>query len=96
MKRETLNAHLFNFEDLESQAEEYLASVKKKAVDILEQAVKKVFDFRPASIIEDLKLRKVKYKPLAAYGHMGRTDLDIPWEKTDKAAQLKEAVNSVI
>jgi len=40
MKRETLNAHLFNFEDLESQAEEYLASVKKKAVDILEQAVR--------------------------------------------------------
>ncbi len=68
----------------------------KVSDDILEQAVKKVFDFRPASIIEDLKLRKVKYKPLAAYGHMGRTDLDIPWEKTDKAAQLKEAVNSVI
>ncbi len=68
----------------------------KVSDDILEEAVKKVFDFRPASIIADLKLREVKYKPLAAYGHMGREELDIPWEKTDKGAALKEAVNSVI
>ncbi|MBQ7132759.1 MAG: methionine adenosyltransferase [Oscillospiraceae bacterium] len=68
----------------------------KVSDDILEEAVKKVFDFRPASIIEDLKLREVKYRPLAAYGHMGREELDIPWEKTDRGAALKEAVNSVI
>ncbi len=68
----------------------------KVSDDILEEAVKKVFDFRPASIIQDLKLREVKYRPLAAYGHMGRDDLDIPWEKTDKGTALKEAVNSVI
>lgn len=47
-------------------------------------AVKKVFDFRPVKIIQELNLRRPIYKQLAAYGHFGRLDLDLPWEKTDK------------
>lgn len=56
--------------------------------------VRKYFDFRPAAIIRDLDLRKPQYKRLAAYGHMGRIDLDpLPgWEKTDRAAVLAAAV----
>ena len=51
--------------------------------------VKKVFDMRPAAIINQLDLRKPIYKNLAAYGHMGRCDLGVNWEKTDKAELLK-------
>ena len=51
--------------------------------------VKKVFDMRPAAIIKQLDLRKPIYKDLAAYGHMGRCDLGVNWEKTDKAELLK-------
>ena len=51
--------------------------------------VKKVFDMRPAAIIKQLDLRKPVYKQLAAYGHIGRVDLDVAWEKTDKAELLK-------
>jgi len=51
--------------------------------------VKKVFDMRPAAIIEQLDLRKPIYKGLAAYGHMGRLDLGVAWEKTDRAELLK-------
>ncbi len=57
----------------------------------LGEAVSKVFDLRPAAIIETLKLRKPQYKQLAAYGHMGREDLDVAWEKTDKVNELLEA-----
>ncbi len=53
-------------------------------------AVNKVFDLRPAAIINGLKLRTTKYQPLAAYGHMGRSDLDLPWEKCDRVEDLKE------
>ena len=53
------------------------------------QAVEKVFDFRPAAIIETLELRKPQYRVLAAYGHMGREDLGAAWERTDKAEALK-------
>ena len=49
------------------------------------------FDLRPAAIIEDLRLRRPIYKPIAAYGHFGREELDLPWEKTDKATQLRAA-----
>ena len=61
--------------------------------EIIAEAVKKVFDLRPAAIINDLKLRETKYRELAAYGHMGRTDLDIAWEKTDRVEALKTALN---
>jgi S-adenosylmethionine synthetase len=56
----------------------------------LEDIVNAKFDLRPAAIIEKLQLRKPQYRPLAAYGHMGRIDLDVMWEKTDMAQTLKE------
>ena len=58
----------------------------------LEELVNKHFDLRPAAIIEKLQLRKPQYRPLAAYGHMGRIDLDVAWEKTDMAEVLKNDV----
>ena len=60
--------------------------------DKLEAAVRKVFDLRPAAIIRDLDLRKPIYRQLAAYGHMGREDLGVSWEKTDRVDALKAAV----
>ena len=59
---------------------------------IIADAVNKVFDLRPAAIISSLNLRNTKYRPLAAYGHMGREDLDVAWEKTDKTELIKEAL----
>lgn len=58
----------------------------------LAAAVEKVFDCRPNSIIEQLKLRETKYLPLAAYGHMGREELGVRWEDTDKIDELKAAI----
>ncbi|MCL1881605.1 MAG: methionine adenosyltransferase [Oscillospiraceae bacterium] len=55
-------------------------------------AVNKVFDLRPAAIIETLDLRKPIYSKLAAYGHMGREDLNVSWEKTDKVDELKKVI----
>ena len=60
--------------------------------EALEKAVKKVFDLRPTAIIRDLDLRKPIYRRLAAYGHMGREDLGVAWEKTDRTEELKKAV----
>ena len=59
--------------------------------DRLETAVRKVFDLRPTAIIRDLDLRKPIYRQLAAYGHMGREDLGVAWEKTDRVEALKTA-----
>ena len=58
----------------------------------LTQALRKVFDFRPAGMIRMLDLRRPIYKQTAAYGHFGRTDIDLPWERTDKTEELKKAV----
>ena len=58
----------------------------------LEAAVRKVFDLRPTAIIRDLDLRRPIYRQLAAYGHMGREDLGVTWERTDRAEALKAAV----
>ena len=58
----------------------------------LSAAVDKVFDLRPAAIIKMLDLRKPQYRKLAAYGHMGREDLGVVWEKTDKVDAIKEAL----
>lgn len=58
----------------------------------IEAAVEQVFDLRPAAIIEALGLKKPIYRALAAYGHMGREDLGVAWENTDKAAALKAAL----
>ena len=59
----------------------------------LADIVNEVFDLRPAAIIDTLKLRNPIYKQLSAYGHVGRTDIDVMWEKTDKAEILKQKAN---
>ena len=64
----------------------------KVADEVLEQAVEKVFDLRPTAIIRSLDLRRPIYRKLAAYGHMGREDLGVSWEKTDKVDALLAAV----
>ena len=58
---------------------------------VLAKAVNEVFDLRPSAIIRDLDLRKPIYRRLAAYGHMGREDLGVAWEKTDRASALRTA-----
>ena len=60
----------------------------------IEQAVEKVFDLRPAAIIQALDLRKPIYRATAAYGHMGREDLGVAWEKTNKVDELKAALEA--
>ncbi len=62
----------------------------KVSDDVLLKAVRENFDLRPAGIIKMLDLRRPIYKQTAAYGHFGRNDLDLPWEKTDKAEALKK------
>lgn len=56
----------------------------------LVELIRENFDLRPAGIIKMLDLRRPIYKQTAAYGHFGRTDLDLPWEKTDKVELLKK------
>ncbi len=63
----------------------------KASDEKLAEAVKKVFDLRPAAIIDKLELRNPIYRQTSAYGHMGRTDVSFPWEKTDKTEELKAA-----
>ena len=60
----------------------------------LTEAVQQVFDFRPAAIIEQLDLRRPIYRQTAAYGHFGRTDVDLPWEREDRGEALKAAVKA--
>ena len=55
----------------------------------LEEIISKVFDLRPAAIIDKLDLRRPIYRQTAAYGHFGRTDIDLPWERTDKVDEIK-------
>ncbi|MDE6034969.1 MAG: methionine adenosyltransferase [Ruminococcus sp.] len=64
----------------------------KVSEEKLSEAVSKVFDLRPTAIIETLDLRKPQYRHLASYGHMGREELGVVWEKTDKINALKEAI----
>ncbi len=64
----------------------------KYSDEAISAAVNKVFDLRPAAIIRDLNLRSTKYRELAAYGHIGRTDVDVAWEKTDRVELLKAAI----
>ena len=65
-------------------------TVKK---ELIEEAIKKVFDLRPYSIIKDLGLRNPIYRNTAAYGHFGRKDVEFSWEKTDKVYALKEYIS---
>ena len=58
----------------------------------LSEIVRKLFDLRPGKIITKLDLRRPIYEQTAAYGHFGRTDVDLPWEHTDMAEALKEAL----
>ena len=62
----------------------------------ISEAVNRVFDFRPAAIIKSLDLRKPQYRQLAAYGHMGREDLGVKWELTDKTEELKAALADIV
>lgn len=62
--------------------------------EALERAVRQVFDLRPTAIIEDLDLQKPIYRSLAAYGHMGREDLGVSWEKTDKVDAIRKALGA--
>ncbi len=62
------------------------------AEDVLSDAVRKVFDMRPAAIIKQFDLRRPIYRQLAAYGHMGREELNVPWEQTDRVEALLQAV----
>ncbi len=59
--------------------------------DVLAELVRTVFDLRPAAIIASLGLRRPIYRPLAAYGHFGRTDIDVSWEATDRVSVLQDA-----
>ena len=58
----------------------------------LAEIVAKNFDLRPAAIIRQLDLRRPIYRQVAAYGHFGRTDIDLPWERTDKAEVLRKEI----
>ena len=64
--------------------------------EIIAKAVNKVFDLRPLAIIRDLELKKPIYRQLAAYGHIGRTDIDVAWERTDRTEQLKAALKELV
>ncbi len=65
---------------------------EKVPVKVIEEMIRKHFDLRPAAIIDSLKLRNPIYQQLAAYGHFGRPELDLPWEKLNKVDLLKEAL----
>jgi len=66
---------------------------EKIPVEAIEDLIRKHFDLRPAAIIENLNLRRPIYQQLAAYGHFGRPELDLPWERLDKVDLLKEALS---
>ncbi|MGH3499670.1 MAG: methionine adenosyltransferase [Nocardioidaceae bacterium] len=64
------------------------------APESIQKAIQEVFDLRPAAIIRDLDLLRPIYAQTAAYGHFGRVDLDLPWERTDHAAALKDVASA--
>jgi S-adenosylmethionine synthetase len=63
---------------------------EKVAPEIIQNLVLKHFDLRPGAIIKYFKLRRPIYRQTSTYGHFGREDLDLPWERTDKARTLKK------
>ena len=65
-------------------------AVEEKILAVLED--KAIFDFRPQAIINELNLLNLEYAPTAAYGHFGRTDIELPWEKLDKVDTIKQAL----
>lgn len=66
---------------------------EKEPISVIQEAVHKVFDLRPAAIIRELDLKRPIYAQTAAYGHFGRTDLDLPWERLDRVDDLKAAIS---
>ncbi|HJD68397.1 methionine adenosyltransferase [Corynebacterium pseudokroppenstedtii] len=66
---------------------------EKEPISAIQEAVQKVFDLRPAAIIRELDLKRPIYAQTAAYGHFGRTDLDLPWERLDRVDDLKAAIS---
>ena len=62
----------------------------KLSDDRLSEIARKVFDLRPGMIIKNLDLRRPLYRQVATYGHFGRDDLKVPWEKTDKVEELRK------
>lgn len=66
---------------------------EKVAVSVIEETVRKNYDLRPAAIIDNLSLRRPIYQQVAAYGHFGRPELDLPWEKLNKVELFKEALD---
>ena len=60
---------------------------------LISQLISEVFDLRPGAIIRDLDLRRPIYRPTASYGHFGRDDLDLPWERTDRIDALQASAN---
>jgi S-adenosylmethionine synthetase len=63
--------------------------------ELIEELINKHFDLRPAAIIRDFDLRKPIYRKLACYGHFGRPELDLPWERTDKADLLADEMKAL-
>ena len=63
----------------------------KVAEETIVKLINEHFDLRPGAIIRDLDLRRPIYRQTAAYGHFGRTDVDLPWERTDRADALRRA-----
>ncbi|WP_296105659.1 methionine adenosyltransferase [uncultured Corynebacterium sp.] len=66
---------------------------EKEPISAIQEAVHKVFDLRPAAIIRELDLKRPIYAQTAAYGHFGRTDIDLPWERLDRVDDLKAAIS---
>ncbi|GAY78615.1 S-adenosylmethionine synthetase [Sporolactobacillus inulinus] len=66
----------------------------KATEEQLVQLIRRNFDLRPAGIIKMLDLRRPIYRQTAAYGHFGRTDIELPWENTDKAEILKQQIQA--
>lgn len=66
---------------------------EKEPISAIQEAVQKVFDLRPAAIIRELDLKRPIYAQTAAYGHFGRTDVDLPWERLDRVDDLKAAIS---
>ena len=66
---------------------------EKEPISAVQEAVQKVFDLRPAAIIRELDLKRPIYAQTAAYGHFGRTDVDLPWERLDRVDDLKAAIS---
>jgi S-adenosylmethionine synthetase len=65
---------------------------EKVSTDKIEKAIERVFDLRPAAIIDQLELRTTRYAPTAAYGHFGRMDVDLPWERINRVEKLQAAL----